>query len=98
MKLPEVSNATPFTNIAPQPKDTQAAPTTSSQQGATPSVTHSTPYSSPTMAIDGSTGAIIIEYRNSTSGLEESQIPSRAALEYEQSQRLTASKPEENKG
>ena len=71
---------------AVQPHATQA------QSPATPQSDARKPappgYSSPTLAIDGVTGSLIVEYRSATSGEEVSQTPSRAALEYEQTQRL----------
>ncbi len=86
-----ISGVTTEPIAAVPPKATPVASTNTPQGDSAPG---SPPagYSSPTMALDGMTGTLIIEYRSATSGEEVSQTPSRAALEYEQSQRLAADK------
>jgi hypothetical protein len=90
MTVANVNDAVAAPNSTVQPKAPQSATDAIPKPPAR--AASSAEYSTPTTAIDGVTGAVIIEYRNTTSGEEISQIPSRAALEYEQSQKLATTK------
>ncbi len=91
MSVPNVSGVAAEPISAVVSKATQAPPNTVTSPEVRPSPSASG-YSNPTMAIDGTTGSAIVEYRSAASGEEVSQTPSRAALEYEQTQRLAAEK------
>lgn len=93
MKLLSVSSASVSSPVPPKAPEAATAkvPGQQTMNGVTPA-----PYVSPTMAIDGTTGALIVEYRSAASGLEISQTPSRAALEYRQRQQLTGHQAVDN--
>jgi hypothetical protein len=81
-------SGTALTNAVVPAKENHAAVDTPPAVPETRDSPSTARYSSPTLALDAMTGSTIIEYRSTTSGQEVSQIPSRAALEYEQAQQL----------
>ncbi|MDR3437656.1 hypothetical protein [Telmatospirillum sp.] len=91
MDLPNVSGAATASSQAVSAQPAQTVSSNAARAEVLPTVPAET-YSSPTLAIDSVTGSVIIEYRSTTSGEEVSQIPSRATLEYQQTQKLAAEK------
>ena len=74
-----------------QATNASSAAAASSTASGTSSSSQSVFYASPIMSFDTVTGALIWEYRDTTTGAFEDQSPSRATLLYEQSQQLTGS-------
>ncbi len=68
-----------------------ATASSATDSGTSSTATSSTFYSSPVLSFDTVTGALIWEYRDTTTGEFQYQSPSRATLLYEQSQQLTQS-------
>ena len=73
--------------VAPAP--VTATPTSG---GTTTTTAAAVVYSSPTQSFDPSTGAVVVETRNTSTGVLESQTPGTAALQYKHSQMLAAEK------
>jgi len=68
---------------------TSSGTSSSSAAGTGASSTQAAFYASPILTFDAETGAIVWEYRDTSTGAFEYQSPSRAALLYGQSQQLT---------
>jgi hypothetical protein len=81
------TGASSWTSTSSQTTAQPAAP------APTAAATSQPAYSTPIYSIDSSTQSTIIEYRDQTSGVELYQIPTRATLQYERSQRLATAAP-----
>ncbi len=95
MNVTAISTATAVT-VAPVAVAPKAAAPTTTAKAAAPTAAPTTAkaaapattYSSPIVTLDAQSGAIVLEYRNAATGVEEYQSPSEAALQYQQAQRL----------
>jgi len=79
------------TFAAPSAASAPAAAPTESPPESTTTAT-AVVYSSPTQSFDPSTGSVVIQTRNTSTGVVESQTPGTAALQYERSQMLATEK------
>jgi len=84
----------PSAAVTPAYPATSASASSSSTSSSSGSATTSAAvvYSTPTQTFDPSTGAAVVETRNTATGIVESQTPDKAALQYERSKMLAAEK------
>ena len=82
--------AAPSAASAPAAAASAAAPTEAAPESTTTAT--AVVYSSPTQSFDPSTGAVVIQTRNTSTGVVESQTPGTAALQYERSRMLATEK------
>lgn len=70
-----------------------ADPAQTNQSSSSSQSTGSQVYQSPVVAFDSVTGDPVLQFRNSSSGVQEFQVPTRQALEYARREQQVEDKP-----
>jgi len=89
---PQAASPTFSSSSAPTSAPAASASSSSSSSSSSTTTAAAVLYSSPTQTFDPATGAVVVETRNTSTGVIESQTPGTAALQYERSQMLASEK------